>query len=496
MGTLNLSAATTAGLTAMVVSGTPLSAAALAELRAQLGIPPPSVGESPNLSSLPPLTQITDDAGAVWTITGVDICKNGTPVYGWRGPKLYWKDRVLYAFGVSGKWFRLNRVTGEATIETVDPTTPVVPMITPPSSGTIKLVHVERDTVAVGFCTDTLVTLTPRAQDSSYFGAGVYYAIGLFFRLDGVKGKAPLIRLDTSRSLNIYAPDWKPCWTHTPSDSYSWQYMEWTNSSASSIGIVTPTFAQDTVYIASHPTMRGSDWDAFLASLSGVTLGANLPMTLSQTDEIGQIVPAQPIRALTIGGGVRRIVLMAGQHGYEDIGDLCLRGAIGHLLLPSSGPLRAAATWHIYPQANPSGRYGGHWRGAWEPGKPLSDPNREWTAATAMDCTTKLRSRILADTGGSFAALVDFHSNNGNGYGQSYFAYAGGSSRAAFIAAMGNITNDVNIPGMASDWAAARGAKIGAALEISWPQTTAAIAAAYGVRTVQALGSMISGGLL
>ncbi len=68
---------------------------------------PPPAGTSPNGAILPPLTQIVDATGAVWTLASNGrTLRNGTWVGGGIGTKLLWSSGAIYTLGTDTNWWR------------------------------------------------------------------------------------------------------------------------------------------------------------------------------------------------------------------------------------------------------------------------------------------------------------------------------------------------------------------------------------------------------
>lgn len=95
-------AAATASL-ALAAGGSPLRAAA-----SPLGLRP--MGDSPNASpdgtTIPSATSITDNGGAVWTVSGAVIYRNGSTVGNtYNVSVLLWYGGMIYHSGTGGQWY-------------------------------------------------------------------------------------------------------------------------------------------------------------------------------------------------------------------------------------------------------------------------------------------------------------------------------------------------------------------------------------------------------
>ena len=91
--------------------------------------PTPSPGtESPNNTRVPPGTRIVDSAGAVWTLSGQIVLRNGVDTGG-RGTSLLYCNRLVYVFGLDNQWWRWNG--SWAPVGVVDPCGAATPTPTP-----------------------------------------------------------------------------------------------------------------------------------------------------------------------------------------------------------------------------------------------------------------------------------------------------------------------------------------------------------------------------
>ncbi len=77
---------------------------------------------------------------------------------------------------------------------------------------------------------------------------------------------------------------------------------------------------------------------------------------MSEGEEIGRSREGQPIRAFRLGGGSKRISLLAGCHADEPVGPILLGHLAGFLAaLPEEDPLLTRYQWWILPHINPDG---------------------------------------------------------------------------------------------------------------------------------------------
>lgn len=106
-----------------------LQADDIAGARYIYGTTAPTPEVSPDGSTVPPLTEIVDSQGAIWTIGSTNvILRNGTQAGNGLGSQIYWYANVIYVFGTDSHWWGW---TGTGWID-VGPTQPGPP---PPPSG-------------------------------------------------------------------------------------------------------------------------------------------------------------------------------------------------------------------------------------------------------------------------------------------------------------------------------------------------------------------------
>lgn len=94
------------------------------EIKEVASTPPPS-GASPDNTRIPPSTDITDAAGAVWKLGaathpdyGAEVLKNGVQFANGYGELLVWKGGVIKARNIPGDWYA---VSGSGWVATTDP---------------------------------------------------------------------------------------------------------------------------------------------------------------------------------------------------------------------------------------------------------------------------------------------------------------------------------------------------------------------------------------
>ena len=69
--------------------------------------PPPTGGQSADGTQVPPAAQIIDSTGAVWTINGQTILRNGLSAAGGTGARILWLRGSIYVVSAgSSHWWR------------------------------------------------------------------------------------------------------------------------------------------------------------------------------------------------------------------------------------------------------------------------------------------------------------------------------------------------------------------------------------------------------
>lgn len=232
-----------------------------------------------------------------------------------------------------------------------------------------------------------------------------------------------------------------------PQPMFSYDRSTWTyfgNSATVTSGNLvfshTSAFTSSTVYVAYAEPFGMTELASYIASWGAESLISEPPsssgnsfvanQTISQTADDGRTVPPQNIYSLKLsdssvspgdGGSKRHAVISAGTHAGEDCGNWSLKGAIDFLLSsdPIAVKLRSEFDWYIYPMMNPAGRYGGNFRGCWEPGEETLDPNLHMYD-DLLDVVVKHRTAILGDTSNQVDLYLEFHGWKTDLYG--YYA--------------------------------------------------------------------------
>ncbi len=271
----------------------------------------------------------------------------------------------------------------------------------------------------------------------------------LFAQVDGVLGQAPVFRLRrTNLGLTIGANS-RFAFSY---DGITWERFANRSSDASHyIWSHNAAFAASRVYVSLWPawttgrtlpwiqSLVGTGYVSDTTSSSGFVFG-----TRTETvDELGDVVSATPMYAFRIstpglapdGNPKRKVVLISGVHGSEDVGNYALKGAVEFLV---ADDLRAAVArawfdFYVYPLVSSAGRKGGGTRGDFQSGYMTGDTNRNWSNPM-FETLVKHKAAILADTGGSASVFIDFHGDvtENNGYN----LYESGSDFVAWAAAL------------------------------------------------------------
>ena len=98
--------------------------------------PPPSGTPSPDGTEVPPAVQIVDALGAVWTMNGAAILRNGVSAAGGSGVKTLWSGGSIYVLGsIGGNWWKWLGA-GWTNVGPTQPGGTVTPPPPPPPSGT------------------------------------------------------------------------------------------------------------------------------------------------------------------------------------------------------------------------------------------------------------------------------------------------------------------------------------------------------------------------
>jgi len=262
-----------------------------------------------------------------------------------------------------------------------------------------------------------------------------------FFELTGANGVQPTFNAIWADHFqhpdltDALSDGWLPCYSYTPDDLDSWVFASSvTDNNTYGTWQFASAFNQDTVYISYAPVVRPSmlvTWMGNLSNISGTPAvtsygGSDYEIAelASCADENSRTIPALKQHAFKFGSGSKKCVFLAGMHAGEDHGQIFFIAFIEFLLSSDSiaQSFRSEYTAYCYPNVNPQGRWGGHYRDSFETGEFDTDPNRDWDDSTGfvLDCTSNIKSAITTDTSNSFDFIFDFH-----GLGKLYSGPAG-----------------------------------------------------------------------
>jgi hypothetical protein len=97
--------------------------------------PPPTATTSPDGTSVPTATQIVDAVGAVWTLHGGAVLRNGVSAVGGSGVKILWSGGSIYVLSsTGGSWWKWLGA-GWTNVGATQPGGTVTPPTTPPPTG-------------------------------------------------------------------------------------------------------------------------------------------------------------------------------------------------------------------------------------------------------------------------------------------------------------------------------------------------------------------------
>jgi hypothetical protein len=126
------------------------------------------------------------------------------------------------------------------------------------------------------------------------------------------------------------------------------------------------------------------------------------------------------------GNTKNKMVLTSGNHPDESTGRLALEGVMAWLR-GRSVEAEFLLDWfevYVYPCVNPQGVEMGYFRSS--PQTAASDNNRLWDTTGTNEAVDLVKTRMAADTGGSIAVGIDFHSAAGERTAIAYFdVYSG-----------------------------------------------------------------------
>lgn len=234
-------------------------------------------------------------------------------------------------------------------------------------------------------------------------------------------------------------------------------------------------FTSDEVYVAyglPYPAARvddkvtqwgGSPYVSTLGSGAGSLVIGQSP---GGVDDIGRSIAGKNLYGFRVTdeastASKTKIVLMAGTHANETLGNWTLEGLVDFLVSDDlrAAQLRQRAEFYVYPMSNPDGRSAGMNRTTVQ--EQNVDPNRVWDSASNYNNQTDIRTigqSMRFDTGGEVDYFVDFHSTVNKGEAPYHFGYLFGSmsSDPFWQAVLGREPNLVTLGASLTDFTGAK----------------------------------------
>lgn len=303
-----------------------------------------------------------------------------------------------------------------------------------------------------------LVTIVPRTQ----YCDSVTKWRNFQFRLKNVSGKTPSFRVPyADYVMSSFASVWRPWYSYDGINWTQWPTATTTSAPYQLFGGV--TFTEDSVYLGfqpGYPVARAkwliewlvSNHPGYIHPLRSTGADWVAQMLPAQTDELGRTVPAQPFYTYGIwdaqaypddGKPKRTVVLTCGNHPGETVADWMFEGVIRFLVGNDADAiaLRKNFQFVVYPQINPLGRYGGHWRGEWDTAALDKNSNRDYVSEGGNVPFKLANSRAVRDSlaldipGRTVACHLDFHGQEGSPSGNPvafWFAAASAAYRSSW----------------------------------------------------------------
>jgi murein tripeptide amidase MpaA len=216
------------------------------------------------------------------------------------------------------------------------------------------------------------------------------------FRLLGGGGRTVTLRIVNAAGA-AYPHGWSGYRACVSDDRVSWRRAE--TGYADGVLTITHRPATDScwfAYFAPYPMERHHELVARSAQAEGVRYAS-----------LGQTLDGQELDCLSLGDGPLQVWLFARQHPGESMAEWWMEGALAMLTDradPVARRLRAAARFHIVPNANPDGSRRGHLR----TNAAGINLNREWHAPSLERSPEVYHLRAAMDrTGVDFA--IDVH---------------------------------------------------------------------------------------
>ncbi len=189
------------------------------------------------------------------------------------------------------------------------------------------------------------------------------------FRVSGARGRRLTLRIVNCADA-AYPMGWPDYRARFSDDRQDWRQA--TTRYADGVLTIEHTPTSDAVWFAYHAPYsieQHHDLISRIAAVPGVRLRT-----------LGTTLDGQPLDCLEMGTGPVQAWLYARQHPGESMAEWWIEGALDLLVSddPMASSLRAAATFHIVPNANPDGSARGHLR----TNAAGVNLNREWAAPT------------------------------------------------------------------------------------------------------------------
>lgn len=243
-------------------------------------------------------------------------------------------------------------------------------------------------------------------------------SLHVLFRLSNAQGQSPEVAVGLRSNWRYPGlTGWhRLAYTY---DIVSGQWFEFDNMREDGdywVGHNNQPFSSDTVYVSTLP-MYSYEYseavvDAWIANpLTRPTVSANSQYELGVVPDMvgphGKVLPAHTIRSFSVGTGPVGVCVTAGVHP-DEIGGWFFEGLINKVLedSPIGVQLRSEFTFHVYPNLNPHGLYGGYVRIDPATG---SDANRGWGQSTGSSINSIHETAWAFDLDG-IKANIDFHS--------------------------------------------------------------------------------------
>lgn len=261
-----------------------------------------------------------------------------------------------------------------------------------------------------------------------------------YFRMTGAKGLRPQFvfnnhfevgkeRLDDLQVMfneDLSVTDWADdAWTYfaknehnREAETFSFQhdqpFMQDIIDIAYGFPYAYERIQQDMDRLAKHPHVKPTP-SAANYSPAADTHTLCLGQSPGGKDELGRLFPPHDLYGFRIGTGAKRVILLSGVHPNEGHGNFVQQACVDALLAdsPEAEALRQAATFDVYPIANPDGRVAGLNRTTLQ--HLDRDANRLWhpdlwAEADDVQCLAQAILKDLADSpDGRPDYFVDFH---------------------------------------------------------------------------------------